>query len=374
MAEPDCSQFDVIVVGAGLMGAATAWALSRRGRSVLVVEQYTPANTLGSSHGSARIVRRAYGDPLYTQLTGRALELWRELERQSGATILRMLGGVDFGAAGEIDRMAGYLATSHVAHEVMSVSEAEQRWPGMRFDGKVVFHPEAGTVDAAVAVETFLSEARRHGARMMEGTPVVEIRPGHERAEIELAGSRLVTAPTLVIAAGAWAAPLLTGIVELPPLAVTQQQIFHFVRLDPGAELWPSVIHADADIYHLAGGRDGGPADDRKIAEHRRGTPTTATARNGLVDPASRQRLIEYVKRWLPGLEPTPRREATCLYTTTPNEDFILDRVGTLVVCSPCSGHGAKFAPLIGELTADLATTPGKSQIPRRFQLGSHLS
>ena len=86
--------------------------------------------------------------------------------------------------------------------------------------------------------------------------------------------------------------------------------------------------------------------------------------------PGARQRVVEYVRRWLPGLEPTPRGETTCLYTSTPSEDFIIDRVGPLVVCSPCSGHGAKFAPLIGELVAGLVT--GSAGVPDRFRLAAH--
>jgi len=84
--------------------------------------------------------------------------------------------------------------------------------------------------------------------------------------------------------------------------------------------------------------------------------------------------MVDYVRRWLPGLDPRPRSEATCLYTTTSTEDFVLDRVGSLVICSPCSGHGAKFAPLIGELAADLVTSPGSAEIPERFRLASHAS
>jgi sarcosine oxidase len=125
-------------------------------------------------------------------------------------------------------------------------------------------------------------------------------------------------------------------------------------------------------VYHLAGGRDGGPGDDRKIGEHDSGKPTTAGDRDGLVDAAVRASVVRYVKRWLPGLDPTPRNEATCLYTETPSEDFIVDRVGDLVVCSPCSGHGAKFAPLIGELVADLVT--GAGGVPERFRLATHLT
>jgi sarcosine oxidase len=149
--------------------------------------------------------------------------------------------------------------------------------------------------------------------------------------------------------------------------------VFHFPRADAAAAPWPSVIHEDVHpVYHLAGGRDGGPDDDRKIGEHDGGTTTTADGRTGLVDPASRDRIVEYVRRWLPGLQPTPRAETTCLYTSTPTEDFLLDRVGPLVICSPCSGHGAKFAPLIGELVAD--EIEGRDSTPARFRLAAHLA
>jgi sarcosine oxidase len=366
------NRFDVIVVGAGLMGAATAWSLSRRGRSVLVVERYKPAHAGGSSHGSARIVRRAYADALYTRLSGRAFELWRELEQRSGAKLLRMLGGIDSGAHGAIAAVAGSLSTSGVAYELMSAAEAEQRWPGMCFEGEVVFHPQAGTVDAEKAVEAFLADAG--GAELMTDAEVVRIQPGADGVAIELAGGGQLAGRAVVVAAGGWAAPLLDGAVTLPPLAVTQQQVFHFPRVDIAAAPWPSAIDQSALIYHLAGGRDGGVADDRKVAEHRHGTLTTASARDGVIEPGSRSRIVEYVKRWLPGLDPTPRGEATCLYTTTPSEDFILDRVGPVVVCSACSGHGAKFAPLAGELAADLATEPARARVPPRFRLSSHRS
>ncbi len=365
-------EFDAIVIGAGLMGAATAWSLARRGRSVLLVEQYHPGHNRGSSHGSARIVRRAYSDVLYTRLTGQAFELWRELEESSGTRILRMHGGLDHGANHDVDAVAERLAAEAVAHELLRSEAAEERWPGMRFEGSVLFHPQAGTMDAALAVEAFLDEAVRHGVRVLQETRVVAVLPGDGRSEIELAGGERVAARAVVVAAGGWAEPLLHGRVTLPPLAVTQQQIFHFPRLDTDAEQWPSVIHDElTPVYHLAGGRDGGPGEDRKIAEHRHGTATTASGRSGIVDPASRARIVEYVRRWLPGLDPTPGREATCLYTTTPNEDFVLDRAGTLVVCSACSGHGAKFAPLIGEMTAELVTAPHRAQIPARFRIPS---
>jgi sarcosine oxidase len=359
---------DVVIVGAGLAGAATAWALSRRGRSVLLLEQFAPGHLRGSSHGSARIVRRAYGDGLYTRLTGRAFELWREVELDSGEQLLRMYGGLDFGPRRNVPSVAAHLAACGVPHEVLPAHEAGRRWPGMVFEGDVVHHAQAGTMDAALAVSTLLGLS---GAEVHFETAAVGVR---ESGEVLLADGTTVRAETVVISAGAWVAPLLGDVVPLPPLRVTQQQIFHFPRLEPTQPPWPSVIHesATAAVYHLAGGRDGGASDDRKIGEHDGGVDTTAADRDGAINPVSRRRVVEYVRRWLPGLDPAARSEASCLYTETPSEDFLIDRVGALVVCSPCSGHGAKFAPLVGELVAGLVA--GSGEVPDRFRLAAHLS
>jgi sarcosine oxidase len=362
---------DVVVVGAGLAGAASAAALAARGYRVVVLEQFLLGHRHGSSHGSARIVRRAYGDALYTRLAGRSFELWREVELRSGAALLRMLGGIDFGARRNVPGIAGQLAEAGVAHELLDAAEAERRWPGMVFDGPVLFHPQAGTLDADAAVSALLELAVRDGAAVRPATCVREIRVEGPGARVLLADGGALPAARVVIAAGAWLPPLLGTLVPLPPLRVTEQHVFHLRRRDPTAPPWPSVIHQDAaTAYHLAGGRDGGPEDDRKIGEHDRGTPTTAATRSGTVDPAARQRVIDYVQRWLPGLEPVPRSETTCLYTATPTEDFLLDSVGPVIVCSPCSGHGAKFAPLIGEMVAD--EVHGRGSAPTRFRLAAH--
>lgn len=359
---------DVVVVGAGLVGAATAWQAAARGLTVRVLEQDVPASPMGSSHGSARIFRRAYPELDYVRLTGEAWELFRELESQTGLPILRVTGGLTFGSTRPPQEIAEAMDLAGVPHEVIPAPEAEKRWPGMRFHGDVDYHSEAGTIDAEYAVEGMLDLAKARGATVTCDTRVTAIAPDGDGAVVT-AGDARIAARVVVVAAGAWMAEVAGGLADLPPLAVTEHRVFHFPRLDPDV-VWPVTLHRDAlDIYHLPGGRDGGPGDARKVAEHR-GTPTTTSTRTGIVDPASREMIVGYVREWLPGLDPTPFGEGTCLYTRTPTEDFLVDRSGHVVIAAACSGHGAKLAPVVGRMTADLIQ--GRRQAIPRFSWAAH--
>ncbi|WP_326731710.1 FAD-dependent oxidoreductase [Streptomyces phaeochromogenes] len=361
----------IAVVGAGLMGAATAWQLARQGHEVTLIEAYDIGHQHGSSHGSSRIYRRAYADPLYVGLTGEARALWHELEDDTGATLLRLTGGLDFGAGRDPRSLYGTLSGSGVPSELLTAAEANGRWPQFRFSGPVLHHPDAGTVDADAAVTATARRAAGLSARVLTGTRVTgaEVLPDG-RVSLRTDGGEEVVAETVVVAAGAWLPELadVLGVpVRLPPLHVTQQQVFHFRQHDPAAD-WPVFVHKEQlQIFGLPSGSDGGALPAVKVAQHDEGTPTTAGTRTGRVDPASRAKVTAWVEAVLPGLDPTPVAEASCLYTTTPDEDFVLDRVGPFVLVSPCSGHGAKFAPLIGRMTADLAL--GRTRAHPRFAL-----
>jgi sarcosine oxidase len=367
-------QADAVVVGAGLAGSAAAWALTRRGRSVAVLEAFPPGHRRGSSHGSARIFRRAYPDPLYVRLTGQAQRLWRRLADEAGEELVRTTGSLDYGPSSQPEKMYHLLTARGVPAELLPAAAAAQRWPGLAFgDDPVLFHPDGGVLDPERAMAAMRRLAAARGARLSFGSRVRRIEPAGEGAIVHAAEASW-RARVVVVAAGAWLEPLLGGLVRLPPLAVTQTQAFHLAPRDP-ALAWPTFIRYDDDVprYGLPAGRDGQVPGAVKIGEHGRlGPVTTGDGRDGIVSAAARSRVRDFARDWLPGLDPEPVGEVSCLYTSTASEDFILDRRGPFVICSPCSGHGAKFAPLVGEIAADLAC--GDAPPERRFTLAAHLA
>ncbi len=369
---------DVVIVGAGLAGSAAARELSRRGREVVVLEAFEPGHRRGSSHGSARIYRRAYADPLFVRMTGTSGRLWRELSDEAGEELVRVTGELDFGPTDGPGKVYEQLTANGVPAERFSPAEAARRWPGFAFepDDKITFHPEAGVIDSDAAMTAMRRLAVARGAVIKHNTPVL-------RVEVVRSGGIAHTAdgtfeaPVVVVAAGAWVAPLLGDLVRLPPLEVTQTQAFNFKQARDAAPAqdtaqWPTFIyHGFPPVYGLLAGRDGEVAGALKVGVHGQGTVTTADDRDFIPSPVAREQILRFVAGKLPGLLPDPVGELTCLYTSTANEDFILDRQGPFVICSPCSGHGAKFAPLVGEIVADLAE--GKPPEYPRFTLAAHL-
>ena len=354
------TEVDVVVVGAGAMGSAAAWWLAREGRSVALVERFEPGHVRGSSHGRSRIFRFAYADPFYVGLAQRALPLWRELEEDAGEPLLTTTGGVDHGPKSSVGAVADTLRSAGASCELLSSERAAERWPGMRFGESVLFQPDAGCCDAGATVRALQQRAAAHGADVRFDAGAVVVEPSTDNVVVR-SGVGEYRAPVAVVACGAWASGVLGGFVTLPPLHVTREQVFYFTPADNGVR-WPSFIHHRTPyIYGLDT-----PGHGVKVAEHHTGAATTPDGRSFDVDPEGRERVVRYVLEWFPGLVPEPASAETCLYTTTPTEDFVVDRVGPLVVAAGFSGHGFKFVPLIGRLLADLALgRPG----PTRFRL-----
>lgn len=345
---------DTVVIGGGAMGSATAWWLARTGREVVVLERFERGHTRGSSHGASRIFRLAYPLPRYVRMAQLALPLWRELEADTGASLLEITGGVDHGDDLGVQAVAEALDTQGAAAEFLTAAAAAERWPGMRFAGDVLFQPDAGRCNADATVAALHDGAARHGADVRFEARVESLALLHDDVVVRTTTDEEYRASVVVVAAGAWVEGLAGHLAALPPLKVTQEQVFHFAATDEGST-WPSFIHhREPYIYGLET-----PGEGIKVAEHHTGAVVDPDGRSFAIDPAGRARVQEYVERWLPGLDPAPVTSTTCLYTTTPTEDFHITRDGPVVVVSACSGHGFKFTPLIGKMTAELVSGRG---------------
>jgi sarcosine oxidase len=329
---------DVVVVGAGINGLATARSLALEGVDVLAVEQFEVGHAHGSSHGRSRIFRLAYAEPHWIRLVQEALPGWRELEQESGARLLELYGLLEIIRDGDEDSRAA-LEACGVSFELLSAGEVAARFPVAVPDGlSAIYQPEAGILRADLAQRALLESARRHGARIVERTRIASL------DEIE--------AGAIVVAAGAWARPLLAGAgIELP-VVVTRETVAYFrfesERPPPSlADLKPGVRgHATYALYD--------PVHGLKAGIHRSGP---------LADPdeagGPERELVELIRdavvRYFPAADPEPAELDTCLYTVTGDEQFVLERHGRIVIGSACSGHGFKFAPVVGARLAALA-------------------
>lgn len=343
------------------MGASTAWQLASDGRDVLLLERFEMGHANGSSHGHSRIFRVAYRDSRYSELALQALSWWRILEQECGEILLNQCGQIDHGSHAALDEVAESLALSRRPFERLSQREAEIRWPGIRTVDGCVFSPDGGFVAADRSVAALYGMAVAAGA---------EIRTDHCVENIELLsanrGVRIATAhgswtaPVVVVAAGAWVREVLADVVALPPLAVTLATPSHFHPVAADATPWPSVLHHIDARSPLTFGSYAVWAPGIGMKVGLEDTVRSADPNDRAFGPSTEDvaALAEHVAAWFPGLDPTPVDPHTCLFTSTPDEHFVLDRQGPIVVVSPCSGHGFKFVPAIGRLAADLAESP----------------
>lgn len=356
-------EVDVAIVGAGIVGLSAAWRLALTGRTVAVFERFPLGHDRGSSHGATRIFRFAYDDPVYVRLAQRALPLWRELEDRAGERLLEITGGFDVGDGAYLDGCETALRSCGARAERLSPQDIRERFPW--FDGgseRGLFSPDTGVLAADAALRALATAARDAGARIADATPV-------ERLEIVGDGVRLVAggseiaARRCVVAAGAWVAGLLSPLGINVPVHVTREQVFYFRAASP---IVPFIHRGEIDRYGVP---MFGHAAGVKIAEHMTGVDTSADDRSFERDEAGAARIRGYVRATLPSLDPDPIASETCLYTTTPDEGFVIDAEGPLVIASACSGHGFKFGPVLGELIASMITGSGSLISLKHFSI-----
>jgi monomeric sarcosine oxidase len=353
----------IAVLGAGGVGSAAARFLAREGHAVTVLEQFTPDHDRGSSYGTSRIIRKTYTDGLYTALMGEAYPLWDALEREAGEPLFRRTGGLFFGPEGhpELEAIRRALAEHHVPHEALDPAACARRFPAFRLlpGEAAVFEPEAGFLRASACVRAQLRLATAHGAQVRAGTRVEAIAPRADRVDLVLVGGEVLGFDRLIVSAGPWTARLLAPFVPLP-FTVTRQVYCHFEPTAPLEGFGVGRLPVWIDFAtHFYGFPYDGEAPGVKVAWHEPGTPTAPEAVDRNVHDSDREPLRQACARHLPGLSPRVALERVCLYTLTPDHDFVVDTLPgapRVTVVGGLSGHGFKFTVLLGRLAAWRAT------------------
>jgi sarcosine oxidase len=339
-------RYDFAVVGAGVMGAATARALARTGKKTLLVEQFTVGHDRGSSHGRSRIFRLSYRDPMYVEMARKSLDLWRQLELEAREQLLLNTGGVDIGKG--INENASALDECGVAYELVDGQRANQIYEALSLPhyDEVLIQRDAAIVMADKAVQSFVRVASAQGVDVQEGACVDAIDPGDAHVTLR-AGPAVIQADAVVITAGPWARKLLAPIGIDLPVKPTRETVAYFRTMGPTP---PAVVDwGDPTIYALVS-----PGEGIKAGRHIAG-PEADPDEPGRPDPSSIDRVTDWVAERFRNADAMPHRSQTCFYTNTEDESFIISKHDRIIVGSACSGHGFKFAPLIGQRLADLA-------------------
>lgn len=337
------------MVGAGMAGAAAAWALARRGRSVLLLDRFGRAHDRGSSHGAERIFRFGYTDPAYVELAVESVAGWHDLEVAAGVALLHRHGSIDHGDDAELTELVVACTAAGVRADVLTAAEAASRWPGLRFAGAVAHQPDGGRIEADRTLAACWGQAAAAGADVRFDAPVTAVRRVGDGVAV-VSGDHVVEAQAVVVAAAGWTAELLEPDVAralVPPITVTAETVAWF---RPTSERWPSFIHRGDPLAYGLGTRDG------LVKAGLHGTGPVIDPDDAPVErPGAVASIEAYVREWLPGLEPDAVRSDVCLYASSATDDFVLDREGPVVVGVAFGGHGFKFAPAIGSRLADLA-------------------
>ena len=364
--------YEAIVIGCGGMGSAALRALALKGKRVLGIEQFEPGHHRGSSHGHSRIIRLAYNEhPDYVPLLRRAFELWSDIEVETGQRLFVKTGGLDIGPMdGRV--VTGALAacrTHSLAHEWITGSEIHRRFPGVDVPEHygAVFHEEAGYLNPEACIDAMLASAVGHGAALKVGETLQTLESLSDGWDLCTDRGRY-TADQVVVTAGAWSQFVLP---ELERLAIPERQVVGwFDSLDPSrfsAEQFPVfILDSPYGEYY------GFPIDESgrgfKIGRFHH-LKEEVDPRKSLATPDERDEAVlrQAIEEFFPLAGGKLQRMQTCMFTNSPDGHFIIDRhpdSSNLIVAAGFSGHGFKFACVVGELLAALACDPDASPVP----------
>ena len=371
------NEWDAIVVGLGAIGSGAAYWLSRRlGDRVLGLEQFELGHSRGAGQDHSRIIRLSYHRPDYVRLAKRAYDTWAEVEAESGTTIVTRTGGLDVAPREAAIPLSDYIESmtaEDVPFEHLDGPEIARRWPQWRLGDQHhgLYQANAGIADPNRGNRAHQELARRNGATLLEHSPVTRLRDrGDGAIEVELADGSVHRAPQVVLAADAWTNDLLDSFNRRLPLTIIQAQVTYFASPDPAVfapERFPIWIWMDdPSFYGFPTYGEAGP----KSAEDVGGDEVTPATRTYDRNQEGFTRLTRFLERHLPDQVGPEILTKTCLYTLTPDRDFVVDRLpdhpGVLLALG--AAHGYKFASVLGRILAELAidgSTPSAAEIER---------
>ena len=352
--------YDAIVIGAGIMGSATAYYLAKAGASTLVLEQFSRGHTFGSSHGDNRIIRLIYEKQFYTELMKYAYAEWRELEKVSGADLLFTTGSVVIGPEGHnyLRDMGTSLDAAGVESEWWDQRQLSDRFPQFRIGNgvDVLWQKDTGFLYASACVLTYLQLAEAYGAAVREDTPVIEINWQGTHPEVITKGERF-QGKKVIVTAGGWTGQILSELNL--PLTVTRQQVVYYRPTDASLfqrgrfPIFLDVTWSEVLYGFPVFGREG-----VKVARHGMGQPVSPDTCDRTPDPEYIEHLRSFMRERIPDAAGEALFAQVCLYTETPDEDFIIDThpdCANLVLATGFSGHGFKFASLVGRMLSEIA-------------------
>jgi len=336
---------EVAIVGAGVLGLAAGRALAARGRDVVILEQGEIGNPWSGSKGSCRILRAGYREPSYVAAALQARDMWRELETASGRQILHPRPQLTFGTG--MRSIQDAMTAAGAPGELLTAAEAARRFPAIATAGPALLEPDS----AVIAADQALAALVAGGAEIRTGIRVTRLSDDGRRVTLQTTAGP-VAAQAAIITAGPWSSGLLASAgVPLPGRPVLEQVAYLRARAGDDDSTPIFICHADQVPYGLP--VPGSPL--YKIGIHQSGPATDPDSRDESPDLGLMSALAKVTRRYLPGYDPEPVATERCIYDNSPDEDFIIDRIGNVVIGCGTSGHGFKFGPLLGEWLADLA-------------------
>jgi monomeric sarcosine oxidase len=357
--------YDVMVLGGGIVGAATAYALLNKGQKVLLLEQFEPGHKNGSSHGDGRIVRFNYPEAIYVEMATHSYPAWGRLGAAAGKPLIQKTGLIEYGPANceQIQDSESQLQRYGLAYEMLDANTANERFPQLHFNDNtmILYQPEGAVAFATPAVLALWQLFREGGGTAITGKRITGIDVSANQVTLTDSEGTAYTAPKVVIAAGGWAKQLLATIGLDLPLTVSQEVLGYFPPKDDSVNhrvgTMPILIDFHAPLYAPFYSLPIVDIGGVKMGWHHTGVEMQPD--NERVVP---QRILDGMRGWIersfPHLQPDPLEVVTCLYTNTPDYHFILDKhpqYANVVIGAGFSGHGFKFGPFLGELLAALA-------------------